>query len=93
MKWLFSFDGILWRNLTPPALTHRLVSCREMELIERTTMTVTTCGPIAERIVIGRRSAISAPRYGRRCRTRGRTTGFGSRSQQVQTLYVCATRW
>ena len=39
MKWPFSFDGIFWRKSVPPGLTQCPVCRREMELIERTTMT------------------------------------------------------
>jgi len=39
MKWPFSFDGIFWRKPAPPGLTQCSVCRREMELIERTTMT------------------------------------------------------
>lgn len=39
MKWPFSFNGMFWRKPVPPSLTQCSVCGRQMELIERTTMT------------------------------------------------------
>jgi len=39
MKWPFSLPGVFWRKPAPPSPTQCSVCGREMELVERTTMT------------------------------------------------------